>query len=51
MEQSMLKLLSYIMLCFKKEISKTLIDDLNKLIKTYRDILGDTNLFDKVAEM
>ena len=32
-------------------LRKTLIDDLNKLVKTYRDILGDTNLFDKVAEM
>lgn len=35
----------------ERDFRKTLIDDLNKLIKTYRDILGDTNLFDKVAEM
>ena len=40
------------MLCFKeRDFRKTLIDDLNNLVKTYRDILGDTNLFDKVAEM
>lgn len=35
----------------ERDFRKTLIDDLNKLVKTYRDILGDTNLFDKVAEM
>lgn len=35
----------------ERDFRKTLIDDLNNLVKTYRDILGDTNLFDKVAEM
>lgn len=35
----------------ERDFRKTLIDDLNSLVKTYRDILGDTNLFDKVAEM
>lgn len=35
----------------ERDFRKTLINDLNNLIKTYRDILGDTNLFDKVADM
>lgn len=35
----------------EREFRKTLIDELNILVKTYRDILGNKDLFDKVAAM
>lgn len=35
----------------ERDFRKTLIQDLNNLARTYRDILGNTDLFDKVAEM
>lgn len=35
----------------EREFRKTLIDQLNKLVKTYREILGDNSLFRDVAAM
>ena len=35
----------------ERDFRKTLIQELRNLVKTYRDILGNTDLFEKVAEM